>query len=214
MEFRCVRVTSQALKRFLSQCPLLRGPYTDGFVARGFKLALAKLLLCVPLIRTLSISKSYMKYLCADASPHNLPTSLVHLKFLSMDVCLAKQNHISSVLCVIRSSPMLEHIAFQMYDNEKLHIQQTRTNFLDSENHPDLKLDHLETLMISFFRSLPFEMEFVKLVMTKSPVLKNVQIELNEDVSVDKELEILRDMLLLSSIPCSAKLTVIRPQTS
>ncbi|XP_076907986.1 F-box/FBD/LRR-repeat protein At1g13570-like [Bidens hawaiensis] len=217
--FGNVEVTAQVLQRFLSKCPLLEefiliGTQENDFAAEGTnKFSFVDLFSYMPLIKTLAISKYFMKYLCAGASPHYLPTSLVHLKCMVWDVCLTEQNVISFTLCMLRSSPVLKKIAFRMYDNEKLPVQKTRTNFLDPENHPDLKLDRLETLDIRMFSSLPVEMEFVKLIMTKSPVLKNVRIELDADVSVDEQ-KILMDMLLLLPFPQaspSAKLTVVRP---
>ncbi|KAJ0683278.1 putative FBD domain-containing protein [Helianthus annuus] len=148
--------------------------------------------------------------------PHQLPTPLVHLKNLFLEVCMTEQNEISSALCIIRSSPVLGGIFFLMYDNEKLPVQQTVTNFLDLEGYPDLKLDHLETLEIGNFSNLSLEIEFVKLIMAKSPVLKKVRIELNGNVSIDEELKMLRE-LVSNPIPRaspSAKLTIVRPETS
>ncbi|MFS8028399.1 hypothetical protein Hanom_Chr16g01510101 [Helianthus anomalus] len=71
-------------------------------------------------------------------------------------------------------------------------------------------------LKIENFSNLPLEIEFVKLIMAKSPVLKKVQIELNGNVSVDEELKMLREMVS-NPIPRaspSAKLTIVRPETS
>ncbi|KAI7758076.1 hypothetical protein M8C21_033589 [Ambrosia artemisiifolia] len=145
--------------------------------------------------------------------PHKLPASLVHLKDLFMYVCLMEENEISSALCMMRSSPVLEAIIFQMYDNDKLPIRQTLPNFLDPEGHPDLKLDRLETLVIEMFSNLPVEMDFVKLIMAKSPLLKKVRIELNDNVSVEEELEMLRELVLnpFHRASPSAKLTIVRP---
>ncbi|XP_076907990.1 F-box/FBD/LRR-repeat protein At1g13570-like [Bidens hawaiensis] len=221
VSFWNVEVSAQMLKRFLSKCPLLvyvelTGRPESDFAAGGNKLTFVDLLHCVPLIESLDISNYYMKYLCVDGMPRMLPTSLVHLSELYLEVCLMEQNEISSALCVIRSSPVLVKIYFMMCD-KKSHVRQTPTNFLDLENHPDLKLDHLETLVIDVFSNLPLEMEFVKLIMAKSPVLKKVQIYLRCTVSVDEELKILRDMLRLLPFPrtsLSAKLTVERPEPS
>ncbi|KAJ0683284.1 putative F-box domain, FBD domain, leucine-rich repeat domain superfamily [Helianthus annuus] len=218
-----VEVSAQMLQHILSKCPLLQylclNELRKGidYVARGNEFTFVDLLPCIPLIQTLDISKYYMKYLCAGRMPHKLPASLVHLKDLFLYVCLLEQNEISSALCIIiRSSPVLEGIIFQMYDNDKLPVRQTPANFLDVEGYPDLKLDHLESLVIEMFSNLPLEMDFVKLIMAKSPVLKNVRIELNANVSVDEELKMLRE-LVSHPIPRaspSAKLTVVRPKPS
>ncbi|MFS8028378.1 putative FBD domain-containing protein [Helianthus anomalus] len=232
MTFRNVEVSAQMLQRFISKCPLLQCfvliELEKGIesVPGGNNFTLVDLLQCVPLLEAFAITKHYMKvlfklkitsdYLCAGGMPHKLSTSIVHLKNLLLNVCLVEQNEISSALCIIRSSPVLETMKFLMDDNEKLPVQQTATNFLDLEGYPDLKLDHLETLEIYDFINLRLETEFVKLIMAKSPVLKKVRIELNDDVSVDEELKMLRE-LVSNPIPRaspSAKLTIVRPETS
>ncbi|XP_076916345.1 F-box/FBD/LRR-repeat protein At1g13570-like [Bidens hawaiensis] len=117
MIFGNVKVTTQVLQRFLSKCPLLEdfvliGTQENDFAAEGNKFTLVDLLLYVPLIKTLAISRYYLKYLCAGASPHTLPNSLVHLKCAIWDVCLTEQNMISYTLCMLRSSPCVEENCF------------------------------------------------------------------------------------------------------
>ncbi|KAJ0439904.1 putative FBD domain-containing protein [Helianthus annuus] len=207
------------LQQFLSNCPLLEFISLNEHqkaidsVAGGNTFTFVNLLPCVPLIQVLNIREYYMKYLCIGGMPHKLPTSLAHLKDLVLDVCLVEQNEISSALCLIRSSPVLERIVFQMFDNDKLPVRQTPANFLDPEGYPDLKLDHLEMLEMYNYSNLPLEMEFVKLIMAKSPVLKKVRIELNDNVSVDEELKMLRDLVRLPfpRASHSANLIFVRP---
>ncbi|XP_022015268.1 uncharacterized protein LOC110914966 isoform X2 [Helianthus annuus] len=201
------------LQQFLSNCPLLEFISLNEHqkaidsVAGGNTFTFVNLLPCVPLIQVLNIREYYMKYLCIGGMPHKLPTSLAHLKDLVLDVCLVEQNEISSALCLIRSSPVLERIVFQ------LPVRQTPANFLDPEGYPDLKLDHLEMLEMYNYSNLPLEMEFVKLIMAKSPVLKKVRIELNDNVSVDEELKMLRDLVRLPFpwASHSANLIFVRP---
>ncbi|KAJ0646524.1 putative FBD domain-containing protein [Helianthus annuus] len=84
-----------------------------------------------------------------------------------------------------------------MDNNDKSPVQQTPANFLDPDGYPDLNLDHLEMLEIYNYSNLPLEMEFVKLVMAKSPELEEVRIRLNSNVSADEERKMLKEMLLL-----------------
>ncbi|XP_076946191.1 F-box/FBD/LRR-repeat protein At1g13570-like [Bidens hawaiensis] len=226
ISFVFVEVSAKMLQGFFSNCPLLHriklGIYfvlqyrldikkNIDFVAGGNKFTFVDLFQCVPLIRILDISKYHMKYLCAGVMLHKLPTSLDDLEYLCLDVCLMEQNEISYALCIIRSSSGLVLISFTMYDNEKLPVQPTPTNFFDPQNHLDLELDCLEILEIRKFSNSPLEMEFVKLMMAKSPELEKVRIVLDSNVSVDEELKILRDFVLLSSPRASpsAKLTIV-----
>ncbi|XP_022015274.1 F-box/FBD/LRR-repeat protein At1g13570 isoform X4 [Helianthus annuus] len=211
LTFFRVKVPPQMLQQFLSKCPLL-----EYLCLEKPSLHLLIFFRCVPLIQTLDISKYYMKYLCAGGMPHKLPDSLVHLKYLFLDVCMAEKNEISALLCMIMSSSLLEKIGFLMCDNEKLDHLETLEMNLDPQDYPDMKLDHLVSLWIEDFSNLRLEMEFVKLIMAKSPVLKKVRIVLDGNVSVDEELEMLRD-LVLHPIPRaspSAKLAIVRPKTS
>ncbi|XP_076910033.1 F-box/FBD/LRR-repeat protein At1g13570-like [Bidens hawaiensis] len=218
MVFWNTEVSPQTLQRFLSKCPMLenihlwQGP-ENAFIAGENKNTFVDLLQCVPLIKTLDVLKDYMKYLSASGMTHTLPTSLVHLKVLDLSVCLMDRNEISATLCIIQSSPMLENIVLSMDGRADFPVQQTPNNFLHPQNHPDLNLNHLEILEISMIYSMsPPVMEFVKLIMGKSPVLKKVQIRFDYSVSVDFDVEL--EMLLLSfpRASPSAKLIIECPQ--
>ncbi|XP_022017776.1 uncharacterized protein LOC110917561 isoform X2 [Helianthus annuus] len=215
-----VVVSAKMLQRFLSNCPLLKVLVLVGyqleviiaFASGGNAFTFVDLFQCAPLIKNLVISRCYTKYLSAGGMPHQLPTPLAHLKCLCLDVCLMEHNEISSVLCMIMSSPLLDELVL-MYDKKRLGVEQTPTNFLDPENYSDLKLDHLETLEMKMTRSnLPLGMDLVKLVMAKAPVLKKVQLDLNAGVSIDDEVIMLRDLVLLpfARASPSAKLIIRR----
>ncbi|KAL8268854.1 hypothetical protein R6Q59_002652 [Mikania micrantha] len=199
MLFFNVGISFRMLQHFLFNCPLLEEvilrDYEDLYFDGENKFTFVEFLQCVPLLKTLDISEYLMKHLAAGGMPHELPTSLDHLKHLHLGMCLMEQDEISSALCMIRSSPVLKKIT--TYYNEKLSVRRTPNNFLDLENHSDLKLDHLETLMIKMFSNSPLVMDFVKLVMAKSPVLKKVRIQLRGGVSIDEELKMLRSLVLL-----------------
>ncbi|KAJ0428745.1 putative F-box domain, leucine-rich repeat domain superfamily, F-box-like domain superfamily [Helianthus annuus] len=219
LSFNNVEVSAQMLRQFVSKCSLLDHFCLLGcqkgldFVTGENKFTFVDLLQCVPLIVTLDISKYYMKYLSAGGMPRKLPTSLAHLEYLYLDLCMAEKDEISSALCMIMSSPLLKKIHFEMYENEEPPVQQTPTDFLDPEDYPDMNLDYLEILVIDDFSNLPLEMEFVKLIMAKSHELKEVRIKLWCTVSVNEELKIVKDMLLLPFPRASpnAKLIIDRP---
>lgn len=82
-----------------------------------------------------------------------------------------------------------------MHGNEKLPVQKSYTNLLDPNDYLDLKLYHLKTLKIEITSNTDFVIDFVKLIMAKSPVLKMVRIRLYSSVSVDDELKMLRGLV-------------------
>ncbi|XP_071739410.1 F-box/FBD/LRR-repeat protein At1g13570-like [Rutidosis leptorrhynchoides] len=212
IDFDDVQVSTKDLQHFLSSCPLLEevilGDYEEEYVEENsFKFV--QLFQCVPLVHTLDISKDYMKYLTAGGMPNKLPTSL-HLKDVRLDVCLRELDVISSVLCIIRSSPNLGRLFFVMRDNEKLPIQESSIKFADLRDDLSLTLDNLEIFEVVYFSNISCEMEFVKLIMCKSPILEIAQIELKDNVSADDELKIVRDMERFPRASPSAQLIIER----
>ncbi|XP_071735680.1 F-box/FBD/LRR-repeat protein At1g13570-like [Rutidosis leptorrhynchoides] len=208
--FENVQISAKEFQHFLLNCPLLEKialfDYEEEYVEENsFKFA--KLFQCVPLIHTLVSSKYYIKFLAAGGMPNKLPTSL-HLKYVYLDVCLREQDVISSALCIIRSSPNLEQLCFLMYDNEKLPVQESSIKFDDLQDDLSLTLDHLKHFEIVSFSNYVSEMEFLKLMLAKSPVLKIARIELKDKVSIGGELKILRDMNYLPRASPSAKLII------
>ncbi|XP_071739431.1 F-box/FBD/LRR-repeat protein At1g13570-like [Rutidosis leptorrhynchoides] len=178
MHFKNVRVSAQVLQHFLSNCPLLEeiilGGYEEEYVEENY-FKFVQLFQHVPLVHTLDISKYYMKYLAAGGMPNKLPTSL-HLKDVGLDVCLSEQDVISSILCIIRSSPNLEQLFFLMYDNEKLPIQESSLMFVDLQDDLSLTLDRLTYFEIVGFSNMPLEMEFLKLIL-ETPAQQPLQTE-------------------------------------
>ncbi|XP_071735685.1 F-box/FBD/LRR-repeat protein At1g13570-like isoform X2 [Rutidosis leptorrhynchoides] len=207
MSFYNVQVSSEVLQHFLSSCPLLEkivlGGYEEEYVEEN-SFTFVQLFQCVPLVHTLDISKYYMKYLVAGGMPNKLPT-LLHLKDVSLDVCLREQDIISSVLCIIRSSPNLEALFFL----------ESSIKFVDLQDDLSLTLDHLTYFEIADFSNISFEMEFVKLILGKAPLLKIARIVLKDNVSVDEQVIILTDMIRLPfpRASPSAQLIVERSKT-
>ncbi|XP_071735695.1 F-box/FBD/LRR-repeat protein At1g13570-like [Rutidosis leptorrhynchoides] len=200
MHINNVQVSAQVLLHFLSNCPLLEDVVLIGFESdypEETSSNFVTFFQCAPLIHTLRISKYYMKlFAAAGGMPNKLPTPL-HLKRVDLNVCLREQDVITFALCIIRSSPNLVKLLFEMYDNEELSTQESFVNFVDLQDDLSLTLDNLEHFDILSFSNNKFEMEFVKLIMAKSPVLKIARITLKYGVSAAEELKILRDLIYL-----------------
>ncbi|KAL8268853.1 hypothetical protein R6Q59_002651 [Mikania micrantha] len=175
---------------------------------------LIQLFQLLPLIEHLEMNSCPVKCFSSSVIPQSLPNVLLHLRDLVLyGLSIGKEDELRFVLLLVTSSPNLKKLKMETtYYNEKLTVRRTPNNFLDLENYPDLKLDHLETLEIKMFSNSPLVMDFVKLVMAKSPVLKKVRIQLRGGVSVDDELKMLRGLILLPFRRASpyAKLVVER----
>lgn len=79
------------------------------------------------------------------------------------------------------------------------------------EHCGDIWLEHLKELEIVDFSNVEGEMEFVKLILAKSPVLENVIIVAhNYDVTENEELQILETLLHTKRASPSANVIVER----
>ncbi|KAL7606549.1 hypothetical protein Lser_V15G15206 [Lactuca serriola] len=210
-----VDINATMLQRFLISCPLLEeftwiGRYVTDFIGDN-KCTFVDLFKCLPSVQAVNISRFYNKDFYAGVMSQKLHTPLVYLRILVLQVCFGKQDEISSTLCVINSSPNLEKIKFKMLR----YVGQTfNTSFLDPQDYSGLNLDHLRELEITNFHNYAPEMEFVKLIMAKSPLLKKARIELDNSISVDIEVKMLQDLVLqpFPRASTSAKFIIERPK--
>ncbi|KAL4586524.1 hypothetical protein LXL04_011160 [Taraxacum kok-saghyz] len=211
LAFDGVEITAKMLCRFLTSCPLLE----EFTLIRYNPIELTEcefveLFNCLPSVQVLEISQLDIKDMTAGGMPHKLPISLPHLRILVLDVCCLE---LSYALSVINSSPNLEKIKIEMcWEDDGMCRKQSFNNLLNNKDYTCLNLDHLKQLEIISFRDHGLWMEFVKLIMAKSPVLKKIRIELCTSVSVEEEVKMLRDFLY-SPLPrasptCSGNLAV------
>ncbi|XP_071708767.1 F-box/FBD/LRR-repeat protein At1g13570-like [Rutidosis leptorrhynchoides] len=191
----------QSLKRFLSKCPLLEELHLvkcplleklhlielqgNGSIVQEDKLTFFELFNLLPTIKKLSISKHFMKYFVTHDMPPKLPISLVNLKVLHLGVFFMEQDELLSILCMIKSSPNLTNFYIE---NQRRHDSRTtETETLVLQDCSDLKLDHLDDFKMQNFGNLAVEIDFLKLIVVNSPVLKKVRIEINENIASDHE---------------------------
>ncbi|CAH1416826.1 unnamed protein product [Lactuca virosa] len=201
LELCNVNITVKTLQQLLTNCPILEefilmGCQNDS-TTQGDKCTFLELSERLPL-----------QHVTAD-DMKKLLTSLVHLRILCFDVCFQKEDGLSYALSVISSSPNLEKIKIELCMNHKLCGEETCKDLLDLQDYLGINLDHLEELEISNFSNYDPEMEFLKLIMAKSPVLKKARIELSKSVSVDKEVKMLRDLLRLTFPRASPAVDII-----
>ncbi|KAL4586527.1 hypothetical protein LXL04_011163 [Taraxacum kok-saghyz] len=165
-----------------------------------------ELLKCLPSVQVLELSQLIIKHLDADDMPQKQAISLPNLRILVLDICFIE---LSFVLYMISGSPNLEKIKLKMcVDHDQLCVDH---DLPDIQDYTGLKLDHLKEMEITSFNNNDLEMDFVKLIMANSPVLKKARVELNSDVSVDEEVKMLRDMMNIPFLRTSP-ITIERPK--
>ncbi|CAH1416825.1 unnamed protein product [Lactuca virosa] len=207
-----VIITAKTLQQLLTNCPILEEFIPAGCLKVPFprdKYTILELSTCLPSVQVLKISKSCIKF--GKGSMQKLPTLLVHLRILFLDVCFPRQDELSYALSVISSSPNLKKIEMEScLKYFLLGERETCKDLLDLQDYYlGMKLDHLEELEITSFHNYAQEMEFVKLIMAKSPLLKKAPVELNSSVSVDEEVKMLRDLLRLTFPRASPAVDII-----
>lgn len=85
-------------------------------------------------------------------------------------------------------------------------IEDSKDDPITLEQYSDIWLGHLNELEIDDFVDLPHLLDFVKLIMAKSPMLKKVSIWLYDEVTKDEESKIRK---ILLSYPCASPLVEI-----
>ncbi|KVH97501.1 FBD-like protein, partial [Cynara cardunculus var. scolymus] len=95
-----------------------------------------------------------------------------------------------------------------MYYNQKEAVSQTAMNLLDLQDYSNVNLDHLRELEITNMSSVKPELDFVKLILAKSPMLQKVGIVLDNQVAVASEVKMLRDLLQFQRASTKAEIAL------
>ncbi|KAJ0549107.1 putative F-box domain, FBD domain, leucine-rich repeat domain superfamily [Helianthus annuus] len=186
-------ISEKALMRLLSSCPLLKtltimSDYTTIDVFGDF--TIADFIECLPNIEYLSVWFSIFL----------LPsTTLVHLKYLCMEwIWLRHKYAVPFLVHLIRSFPNLEKLKLELSVDDDL-FDEFIAGSITFDDYSDIMLEHLNELEILHFSDADNELDFVKLILAKSPVLKKVRILLWDEIDEDERLRI--SQILLRS-PC------------
>nr|XP_043639682.1 F-box/FBD/LRR-repeat protein At1g13570-like [Erigeron canadensis] len=204
-----VDISTKSLLHLVSSCPLLNKLGLECNIISNERSTINELFLVLPLIEDLSTWHWIAQCFSQDGVPKVIPTTLVHLKYFSLfDMCFSDENKLSIFGHVIRSSPNLEKLSVMM-----LHYPFPENFVTDSitlEDYSDIWLERLNEFEIVDFINLELEMEFVKLILAKSPVLKKVRITLDDEVTKEEEMFILRILLRCPNVSPVVEIIVER----
>ncbi|KAK1429022.1 hypothetical protein QVD17_11221 [Tagetes erecta] len=205
----CVSMDDKRLIRLLSGCPLLKS-FTldnDGSLMDGGKSTIVDLFKCLPVIEYLSISSNIVECFEPERLPKRLLTTLIHLKCLDMDVCFSHKYKLPFFVLLIRSSPNLEKLNLMFYPEFWLAEEEEEDMCsFTLEYYSDLMFERLKEIEISCFSHSENELDFVNLVLAKSPVLKKVLIRLCPQFRKDEDTDLL---YMLSWSPCASPMVKI-----
>ncbi|KAK1355626.1 FBD domain-containing protein [Heracleum sosnowskyi] len=166
-------------------------------------------------IEKFSIAKYFMRYLAAGGLPKRLSRPLSYLRTLScFDInftCLAE---VSCLLCLIRSAPNLckLHISVDPDPEEGNFEESSEEDFQDcsADQFQDCTADHLEIVTFSHFQGLKAELELVKFLLARSPLLKTMFIHRNLNMEKDVAFKSLEEMLEFSRASSRAQIKSLK----
>lgn len=209
--FHNVSITVKNLLRFISNCPLLKSftlAEDEQHAIGSWNSDFVELFECLPLIEHLHMSSYPVKCFATGGLSKTLPSVLLHLRVLILyGLCFAKEVELRSTLLLITSSPNIEKIKMKMcYSTEVPSM-----NLLDVEDYCNISLENLRELEIRNMSNIRPGMDFVKLILGKSPMLKNVGIVIDSRVTVNDEVKMLRELLQYKRASTDAKIVFGRP---
>ncbi|GMP58363.1 hypothetical protein CsSME_00022057 [Camellia sinensis var. sinensis] len=134
----------------------------------------------LPVIEFLELDYYYLRYMSAGGVPKRLPTTLNNLKFLYLNqICFRQLNEILVFLCLIRSSPNLVKIRILVHTDETADdvIDNPVLKLLEKQDWSDVSLNQLRTVEMYDISIMRSELEFIKLLLAKSPMLETMIIK-------------------------------------
>ncbi|XP_071703580.1 F-box/FBD/LRR-repeat protein At1g13570-like [Rutidosis leptorrhynchoides] len=160
----------------------------------------------IPVIEHLTLDVWDCVYFGRGVIPREVATSLVHLKYLRLEgMCFLANDWFRFLLLLLRSSPNLEMLELQMLCEHDDHDDDHEDLYsVTMQDCSDIWLNHLIELEIEDNPNTKYELEFVKLILAKSPVLEKVMLN---GYCKDEEMRLLE--ALLPSPPASPIVEII-----
>ncbi|KAE9454328.1 hypothetical protein C3L33_13773, partial [Rhododendron williamsianum] len=157
----------------------LQGSRNELFLSEGEISSSVVLLGSVPVIEFLELDFCIVKGIAACGVPTRLPTTLYNLKnIIVYDICLGERDEVSVLICLIRSSPILEEITIYAFPGPTSAIRAV-LDFSEVHGCSDVSLNQLRKVDMNNVSGTKPELEFIELLLAKSPMLEVMLIELN-----------------------------------
>ncbi|KAM0042997.1 putative leucine-rich repeat domain superfamily, F-box-like domain superfamily [Helianthus debilis subsp. tardiflorus] len=200
-----VWISRKTLLCLLSSCPSLKSLrliMPKDQVVGHENSTLIELFQCLPLIEHLTIWSETIWRFIPDLVSQELPTSLIHIKYFCLEQMSFHHGYALTFLVVlIKNSRTWRKLRLEIDAEHYLFNDTDYDSDVYEEYHSDVWLEHLSNvwlehlieLKIRDFSNLEPELEFVKLILAKSPKLKKVSIK--SVVKKDQEPGMLKTLL-------------------
>ncbi|XP_059317064.1 F-box/FBD/LRR-repeat protein At1g13570-like [Lycium ferocissimum] len=168
-----------------------------GYSEKAGKCGIAKFLESFPALEHLHLDYYSLRFFAGEV-PEQLPSALNCLKRLCLsDISLDELDVASCALCLIKSSPNLQEIEIEVYDEW---VERTADDVIDAileqvEGLSDVTLNHLRAVKLTGITGTEPEMELIKFLLAKSPILSRMLIKPGlGDGSPETRLEVLAEI--------------------
>ncbi|KDP20236.1 hypothetical protein JCGZ_08635 [Jatropha curcas] len=149
---------------------------------------------CLPSIEHLQISFYFLMILAARNLPERLPAPLNSLKTLEIvSLCFGELKEVSCTLCLIRSSPFLQKLKIYVF-NEQNEDSMDVVELLEVQKHSNILQHQLQEVEMKAFVGTKPQMEFVKFLLSKSPLLQRMHIHPCNTMNIAEEVRILKEI--------------------
>ncbi|GKC02408.1 hypothetical protein Tco_0994018 [Tanacetum coccineum] len=184
------------MQHLLCNCPLLKtvildihDPWISGSIGGP---TISEIFECLSVIETFSISLELICFpgYCYSGSSKRAFNHIIHLKHLRIDgVCFISETELSV-------------IALLVWDNSIFEMSKIKYCFI-VEDYSDIMLERLNELELISFINAKNQLDFVRLILARSPVPKKVRIFPHSKIPKKEKLEIkiLGDSI---SYPCAS----------
>lgn len=98
-----------------------------------------------------------------------------------------------------------------MDHNPKEAVSKTAMHLLDFQDYLHVTLDHLRVIQIKDFTNMKPGMDFVKLILAKSSMLKLIHIMIDKRVDIHDEVKMLKELIQYPRASTRAEIIFERP---
>ncbi|XP_076953599.1 F-box/FBD/LRR-repeat protein At1g13570-like [Bidens hawaiensis] len=140
----------------------------------------------LPLVEHLHMSRCPVKLFASGVILLKFASLIVRLNVLVLvGLSFAKEDELRFLLLLISNSPNIKKIKLELcHYNPNNVVSQIAKDSFDPLDYSYTSLEHLRELEITNFTGMKPEIDFVKLIMAKSPKLEKVRLEF--DILIDR----------------------------
>ncbi|KAL3510934.1 hypothetical protein ACH5RR_030335 [Cinchona calisaya] len=147
---------------------------------------LTTILGCWPLLSTLYLGGSTLKFLTAGTVPERLPSTIKWLNKLVTFRISYDVDEIACILCLLRSSPSVSRleISARRIINSDMKI----LDYLGEPGVMEQCTDRLKTVKMKYYKGTIAELLFVKVLLASSPSLERICVEVKKKLAPSESL--------------------------